>query len=540
MRFFSRQGAIVLAALLAGSAGARAAVSTETVTSVAVSTTSGMNVEIGVDSVNTHYAVFVDSQTELLKVARLENGSTAWTVSTITSEKVGPRVDLAIAPNKVPHVVYLQTEDPAGVRHAQFANNAWTTDSVDAFDSTDTFVSIAVGSDNLPRIAYVNSEEAELRYAQVSGSLWVINTATDSIGGPLALALTESNDPRIFSVNDVGGKRYLTLLRKIGSAPFEALELVAGGISSPLRSVQKVGIAVDGSDRIYVSYFSETAGGGLRYTRVSGDTPSTAVVDSAVGAGIFSDIALDSQDNPRIVYFSTGVGFRTAVFSSAWSLSTVDAGDSIGVGAGLAFQRFGYFLSAYFDGTAGSLKVATDLPRTLTLSGTILDNNHQPIPGATLQLTGMIKSQSVPVNSGTGSFSVGNLMVGNYTLTPSAEGFKFDIPQMSFSPLSLNQSGLAFEGVASGIQLENNVFNPVKGEKVTFRYSVLEGHVSLRVRTLRGAPLKTLVDEEKTAGAYMAEWDGKDESGRPVASGIYLVLFNAPQFESIEKVVVVK
>lgn len=540
MSFFSRRWGVVWAVLLAGAAAGRAAVSTETVTSVAVSTTSGMNVEIGVDSQNTIYAVYVDSHTELLKVARLLNGSTAWAVTTVTNEKVGPRVDMAIGSNRVVHVAYLQTDAPAGVRHAQFSNNVWTTDSVEAFDSTDTFVSIAVGSDNLPRIAYVNPDEVEVRYAQISGSIWVPEAAYNFIGGPLALALTDDNDPRIFSVNDSGNDRFLTLLRKVGSASFQSLEIVTGGIASPLRSVQKVGIAVDSSDQIYVSYFSETAGGGLRYTRVSGDTPTTAVVDSAAGAGIYSDIALDAQDDPRIVYFSTGVGVRTAVFSSAWASSTLDAGDSIGVGAGLAFQRFGYFLSAYFDGTAGSLKVATDLPRTLTLSGTILDNNSHPIPGATLQLTGMIQSLSVPVDSGTGSFSVENLMAGNYTLTPSAEGYQFDVPQMSFSPLSSTQSGLAFQGVATGIQLENNLFNPVKGEKVTFRYSVLEGHVSLRVRTLRGAPVKTVVDEDKSAGAHVAEWDGKDESGRPVASGVYLVLFKANRLESIEKVVVVK
>lgn len=541
MKFFSRQTAVVWAALLAGSAAVRAAVSTETVTTIAVSTSSGMNAEIGVDSVNTHYAVFVDSHTELLKVARLENGSAAWTVTTVTSEKVGPRLDLAIAPNKVPHVVYLQTEDPAGVRHAQFANNVWTTDSVEEFDSTDTFVSIAVGTDNLPRVAFANHSKGELRFAYVSGSNWVVETAYGFIGGPLAMALTDDNFPRLFSVNDAGGKRYLTALRKNGSGPFEYKELVVGGIASPLRSVKKVGIAVDGSERIHVSYFNENTTGGLYYAKLIGDAWTTpTVVDSAAGAGVFSDIALNSQDEPRIVYYSTGVGFRTAVFTSAWAVSTVDSGALVGAGAGIAFQRFGYFVSAYFDGTAGSLKVATDLPRNLTMLGTILDNNNQPIPGATLQLTGMIKSRSVPVDSGTGSFSVGNLMVGNYTLTPSADGFQFNNSQLSFSPLSSNQAGLAFQGVATGIQTENTVFDPTKGGKVTFHYSVLDGHVSLRIRTLRGAPLRTVVDEEKSAGAHVAEWDGKDESGRPVASGVYLVLFNAPQFESIEKVVVVK
>ena len=33
--------------------------------------------------------------------------------------------------------------------------------------------------------------------------------------------------------------------------------------------------------------------------------------------------------------------------------------------------------------------------------------------------------------------------------------------------------------------------------------------------------MKTLVDEEKLPGNYRVIWDGKDEAGKEVASGIY-------------------
>ena len=37
----------------------------------------------------------------------------------------------------------------------------------------------------------------------------------------------------------------------------------------------------------------------------------------------------------------------------------------------------------------------------------------------------------------------------------------------------------------------------------------------------RGARLRTLVDEEKTAGAYSTRWDGRSDAGVSQSSGVY-------------------
>jgi hypothetical protein len=49
------------------------------------------------------------------------------------------------------------------------------------------------------------------------------------------------------------------------------------------------------------------------------------------------------------------------------------------------------------------------------------------------------------------------------------------------------------------------------------------GPVFLDVFDVRGRRVRRLVGEERDAGAQEASWNGEDESGRPVASGIYLV-----------------
>ncbi len=64
-----------------------------------------------------------------------------------------------------------------------------------------------------------------------------------------------------------------------------------------------------------------------------------------------------------------------------------------------------------------------------------------------------------------------------------------------------------------------NPFNP----RTTIRYDLpTAGRVLLRIHDLHGRRVRTLVDATLDAGFHRAEWDGKDDSGRSVASGIYL------------------
>jgi flagellar hook assembly protein FlgD len=51
--------------------------------------------------------------------------------------------------------------------------------------------------------------------------------------------------------------------------------------------------------------------------------------------------------------------------------------------------------------------------------------------------------------------------------------------------------------------------------------------VELRVYDVRGRLVRTLVNEARAEGVHHEGWNGRDEKGRPVASGVYLVRFRA-------------
>ena len=63
-----------------------------------------------------------------------------------------------------------------------------------------------------------------------------------------------------------------------------------------------------------------------------------------------------------------------------------------------------------------------------------------------------------------------------------------------------------------------NPFNP----ETTIRYTLpAKGHVTIDVFDARGAHVATLVDAVTPAGAYTVTWNGRDDRGIAVGSGVY-------------------
>ena len=63
-----------------------------------------------------------------------------------------------------------------------------------------------------------------------------------------------------------------------------------------------------------------------------------------------------------------------------------------------------------------------------------------------------------------------------------------------------------------------NPFNPrLQVDFVTLR----EGHVRLRAYDMRGRLVRTLLDEVRPAGDGTVFWDGVDDRGLALASGVY-------------------
>jgi len=62
----------------------------------------------------------------------------------------------------------------------------------------------------------------------------------------------------------------------------------------------------------------------------------------------------------------------------------------------------------------------------------------------------------------------------------------------------------------------------------------------LRIFNGLGEEVRTLVNEEQSAGRYQVLWDGRDNNYQPVASGVYFYHINADGVVQTKKMLLLK
>jgi hypothetical protein len=82
-----------------------------------------------------------------------------------------------------------------------------------------------------------------------------------------------------------------------------------------------------------------------------------------------------------------------------------------------------------------------------------------------------------------------------------------------------------------------NPFNP----RTSVSFDLAQpGSVQLAVYNVRGELVRTLVSEARPAGRHEAVWDGSDNAGQPVSSGVYIARLVAGQVAMQRKLMLVK
>jgi hypothetical protein len=82
-----------------------------------------------------------------------------------------------------------------------------------------------------------------------------------------------------------------------------------------------------------------------------------------------------------------------------------------------------------------------------------------------------------------------------------------------------------------------NPFNPT----TIIRYELATaGRVSVKVYDVSGALVKTLEDRDRAPGRYEVGWDGENERGERVSSGVYFYVLETPSVRLTKKMVCIK
>ena len=75
----------------------------------------------------------------------------------------------------------------------------------------------------------------------------------------------------------------------------------------------------------------------------------------------------------------------------------------------------------------------------------------------------------------------------------------------------------------------------------TIEYSVpSRTDVTIEIFNVLGQKVRTLVDETKTAGSYRVQWDGRDDAGSAVSTGLYLYRLSTGELVETRKMMLLK
>lgn len=118
----------------------------------------------------------------------------------------------------------------------------------------------------------------------------------------------------------------------------------------------------------------------------------------------------------------------------------------------------------------------------------------------------------------------------------------FDGSEAFYGPISIHTSGSSDQGdmipkITKNLGNYPNPFNP----STTLRYSLANaGKATLRIFNARGQLLRTQINEHNRPGTYQWVFDGKDDIGRELTSGVYFYRFESGNHSSTHRMLLLK
>jgi len=196
-----------------------------------------------------------------------------------------------------------------------------------------------------------------------------------------------------------------------------------------------------------------------------------------------------------------------------------------------------------------------------------IDNIH--LAGEQITYFGFIEGE-ISLDGGTGNVEDVIVTGGNYSASPNASGdyylplavgtydvvaslesyetmMEIDVViapnqteiidfELTYQPVSEDEETIV-PAITTLSRNYPNPFNPT----TTISYSLKENSkVSFNIYNLKGQLVKKLVDEDMNAGFHNVVWNGKNESGRNVSSGIYFYKLQSDSFEQTKKMILIK
>ncbi|MDP2174102.1 MAG: carboxypeptidase regulatory-like domain-containing protein [Candidatus Cloacimonadaceae bacterium] len=178
------------------------------------------------------------------------------------------------------------------------------------------------------------------------------------------------------------------------------------------------------------------------------------------------------------------------------------------------------------------------------ISGVVRRQNNSPIVGATVTASGFTAT-----TNNAGAYTI-VIPIGTHNVTASATGFVShtieNVVVTANQTTTVNFILIAGSSNEDDIvpvtatALNGNFPNPFNPE-TTISYAVKDpSAVSIGIYNVKGQLVRTLVNREHNSGRYSVVFNGKDDAGKNIASGIYFYRMTAGSFVSTQKMILMQ
>ncbi len=235
----------------------------------------------------------------------------------------------------------------------------------------------------------------------------------------------------------------------------------------------------------------------------------------------------------------------------AWTVITDEPTTELNVGDpawdNLANGDYRWAVKAIYTNNVTSVASFSNVLNKFTQTGMIVgmvkQKNNTPIVGATVT-----NGTETATTNSMGAYTL-IVRVGYHSVTASAAGYDsltVDDVLVNYNLATtvnfvLKETSNADDHLpVVATALNGNYPNPFNPE-TTISYSVKEpGRVKMEVYNIRGQLVRTLVDEEQTTGHYKLIFDARDDRGRSIASGVYMLRMKAPGYKKTTKMILMQ
>lgn len=407
---------------------------------------------------------------------------------------------------------------------------------------------------------YTPSGSAVVTDVALQGNRAGLLTTVDGQGRLYLLDLTDPANPaELGSVDTPGDARHLSLHDTTafvadGAAGVQVLNIAnpaapqeLGKIESPAGTeAQNLDVSPNpesGAPEVFISFDDETGSWLRSYDVTQPDTP-VFLNEYYAAEGPIVDFAVNS-DRVHIAgsYFELNRSLTTLI-TSFLGWNHVNKIQILTLPNGRVFvlvYKKSYGIQIWESTRKKKLaKIKVTPPETtLTVGG------KTKFKATGYDTTGNVIPTKITWSTKTGQIdSSGNYIAttaGKDTIIAAAQIAGTDSSVYGFAYVQINPVGVESKTVVVNefglYQNFPNPFNPATQIKYSLARST---HVTLKIYNLQGQEVRTLVNQLRPAGSQQVVWDGKDQRGEPVMSGVYFYRIRAGEFVKSRKMILLQ